>query len=198
MEVMGLLLGYPNPDAPHSLVETDALPLLVEEFETLGVADDEDAMNHMIKLGESVERSRREHFIGWHHSHPFDVEIHSHCCMSQKDMSSQILWQRGEEPYGNPFLAIVFDTLRSLEKKLSELKSFRVHLPEWESNVTNECPDGSVMPNEIACLEKWGVCWSRCYEPDVEHFISERARSVMGVLIKNYLWMTTLSTTKLL
>ena len=63
MEAMGLLLGCPNPNAPHTLVETDALPLRVEGFETRVVAHNEDAMNHMIKLGESVERTRREKFI---------------------------------------------------------------------------------------------------------------------------------------
>lgn len=198
IEVMGLLLGRPDPDTPHTLVVTDAFPLPVEGFETRVIADDEDVMNHMIKLGESMERTRREKFMGWYHSHPFDVGIHSHCYMSQTDISSQLLWQRAEDPHGNPFLAIVFDPLRSLAKNIPDLKAFRVYPPEYKSNVTNECPDGSVIPDEMARLEKWGICWSRYYELDVEYFMSERARSIMGILTQNYLWMTTLGTTTML
>ena len=44
LEVMGLLLGYPDADASkRRLVVTDALPLPVTGFETSVVADDDKA-----------------------------------------------------------------------------------------------------------------------------------------------------------
>jgi len=193
IEVMGLLLGRPDPDTPRTLVVTDAFPLPIEGFETRVIAEDEDVLNHMIKLSESMERTRREKFMGWYHSHPFDVGIHSHCYLSQTDISSQLLWQRSEDPHGNPFVAIVIDPLRSLAKNVPELKVFRVYPPEYKSN--NECPDGRTIPDELARVEKWGVCWSRYYELDVEYFMSEKARNVMDILTQNYLWMRTLGGT---
>lgn len=45
--------------------------------------------------------------MGWYHSHPFDVEVHSHCFLSSTDISTQLSWQRAEDPHGNPWLAIV-------------------------------------------------------------------------------------------
>ena len=46
LEVMGLLLGYPDADASkRRLVVTDALPLPVTGFETSVVADDDNVVN---------------------------------------------------------------------------------------------------------------------------------------------------------
>ncbi len=39
------------------------------------VADDNDVINHMIALGESLEPTRREKFMGWYHSHPFEYVL---------------------------------------------------------------------------------------------------------------------------
>lgn len=52
-------------------------------------------------------QTRKERFMGWYHSHPFDVEVHSHCFLSSTDISTQLSWQRAEDPHGNPWLAIV-------------------------------------------------------------------------------------------
>jgi len=60
IEVMGMLLGRPDPDTPHTLVVSDAFPLPIEGFETRVIADDEGVVNHMIALGESLERTRKE------------------------------------------------------------------------------------------------------------------------------------------
>jgi len=65
IEVMGMLLGRPDPDTPQTLVVTDAFPLPIEGFETRVIADDEQVVNHMIALGESLERTRNEKFMGW-------------------------------------------------------------------------------------------------------------------------------------
>lgn len=168
IEVMGFLLGRPDPVTPNTLIVTDAFPLPIEGFETRVIADDDEVVNHMIALGESLERTRKEKFMGWYHSHPFDVGDHSHCFLSQTDLSTELQWQRAEDPHGNPFVAIVVDPLRSGHLQEPELKAFRAYPPEYNSPVTNECPDGSIEPLEQLRLEHWGSCWNRYYELEVE------------------------------
>ena len=194
IEVMGLLLGRPDPLTPHTLVVTDVFPLPIEGFETRVIADDEDVVNHMIALGESLENTRKEKFMGWYHSHPFDVGLNSHCFLSQTDISTQLQWQRAEDPHGNPFLAIVVDPLRSLAKNVPQVKAFRVYPPEYNSPIKNECPDGKIIAEEKLRLEKWGSCWNRYYELQVEYFMSNFARNVMDILTQN-LWMRNLGKT---
>jgi len=195
IEVMGLLLGRPDPNTPKQLVVTDVFPLPIEGFETRVIADDGDVVNHMIELGESLENTRKERFMGWYHSHPFDVGIHSHCFLSQTDISTQLQWQRAEDPHGNPFLAIVVDPLRSLAKGVPELKAFRAYPPEYTNPVQNQCPNGEIIVEEQARLEQWGSCWSSYYELEVEYFMSGGARSVLSTLTQNFLWMRTLGST---
>jgi len=133
--------------------------------------------------------------MGWYHSHPFEVGQYSNCYMSQTDMSTQIQWQRSEDPHGNPFLAIVLDPLRSLVKGNPELKAFRAYPPEWTNPVANQCPDGTIVHEEQNKLEKWGSCWPSYYELDVEYYMSGSARNVLSLLTQNFLWMRTLGST---
>ena len=136
--------------------------------------------------------------MGWYHSHPFDVGINSHCFLSQTDLTTQLQWQRAEDPHGNPFLAVVIDPLRSLAKNVPEMKAFRAYPPEYNSPVANECPDGNVIADEQERLERWGSCWARYYELGVETYMSGAARNVMGILTNNFLWMRTLGSTPML
>jgi COP9 signalosome complex subunit 5 len=196
IEVMGLMLGRPDPNTPHTLVVTDVFPLPIEGFETRVIADDVDVVNHMIALNESIERTRQEKFMGWYHSHPFDYvpgSTTSHCFLSQTDISTQLQWQRAEDPHGNPFLAIVLDPLRTSALNVPQLKAFRAYPPEYQSPVANQCPDGSVVHDESKRLEQWGSCWNRYYELKIEYFMSQHARHVMNLLTKNFLWMKDLS-----
>ncbi|KAL7521654.1 hypothetical protein ACHAWX_006578 [Stephanocyclus meneghinianus] len=197
IEVMGLLLGRPSTSSP-SLIVTDVFPLPIEGFETRVIADDGDVINHMIALGESLEATRKEKFMGWYHSHPFEVGVHSHCFLSQTDISTQLQWQRAEDPHGNPFLAIVVDPLRSLAKNTPVLKAFRAYPPEYTHPIPNTCPDGSVIREERGRLEQWGSCWSAYYELQVDYFMSSGARNVMSLLTQNFLWMRTLGTSPML
>ena len=196
IEVMGLLLGRPDPSTPKTLIVTDAFPLPIEGFETRVIADDQNVVNHMIHLHECLERSRNEKFMGWYHSHPFDVGDHSHCFLSQTDLSTQLQWQRAEDPHGNPFVAIVIDPLRSAHTGNPELKAFRAYPPEYTSPTRNECPDGSIVASEQIRLEHWGNCWNRYYELQVEYYMSSTSRMVLEQLTQNYLWMRTLQTTR--
>lgn len=66
IEVMGLLMGRPDYTTPKTLIVTDAFPLPIEGFETRVIADDENVVNHMIALGECLERTRKEKFMGWY------------------------------------------------------------------------------------------------------------------------------------
>jgi COP9 signalosome complex subunit 5 len=125
IEVMGMLLGRPDPDTPNTLVVSDAFPLPIEGFETRVIADDENVVNHMISLSDALERTRNEKFMGWYHSHPFDLGDHSHCFLSQTDLSTELQWQRAEDPHGNPFVAMVVDPLRSFHLQKPEIKAFR-------------------------------------------------------------------------
>lgn len=189
-----MLLGRPDPQTPHTLIVTDAFPLPIEGFETRVVADDENVTNHMISLGEALETTRKEKFMGWYHSHPFELGEHSHCFLSQTDLTTQLQWQRAEDPHGNPFVAIVVDPLRSAHTEQPELKAFRAYPPEYNSPVTNECPNGDVEPSERIRLEQWGSCWNRYYELEVEYFMSSTSRHVIVEgLTQDSLWMRTLA-----
>lgn len=202
IEVMGLLLGKPDTNTEDGgsgkLIVTDAFPLPIEGFETRVVADDDNVHNHMIMLSDSLESTRQEKVMGWYHSHPFDVGTHSHCFLSGTDISTQLLWQRSEDPAGNPFLAIVVDPLRSLHKNRPELKAFRCYPPEYASPVHNECPDGSIVADEQSRIAMWGAAWNRYYELEVEFFMSNSAQKVMNTLTQSFLWMRTLGSTPML
>ena len=194
LEVMGLLLGYPDADASkRRLVVTDALPLPVTGFETSVVADDDNVVNYMIALSDLVEKTRKERLMGWYHSHPFDVdEDHDNCFFSSTDLSTQLSWQNAEDPQGNPFLAIVLDPLRSAAKNSAALAAFRAYPPAY-TPPANQCPDGEICADDARRVEVWGSCWHRYYQLDLEYFMSNQARAIVDVLNRSHLWAKTLS-----
>lgn len=154
IEVMGLLLGRPDVEDNQCMIITDAQALPIEGFETRVVADDEDVVNYMIELGEMNEKTSKERFCGWYHTHPFDVDVNSHCYLSGTDVSTQLQWQRSEDPHGNPWLAIVIDPLRSLAKNRPELEAFRVYPPDF-SAPANEV---SLKLTDSALHVSLGIC----------------------------------------
>jgi COP9 signalosome complex subunit 5 len=187
IEVMGLLLGRPDTQDLQSLVISDALPLPIEGFETRVVADDESVINYMIELGESMELTRKEKFCGWYHTHPFDLDGTSHCFLSNTDITTQLQWQRMEDPHGNPWLAIVIDPLYSLAKGKPEMMAFRVYPPEY-SPPANETPDGKLIKEDRVRVEKWGACWNRYYQLSIEYFMSNLAKDSLNKLSNKFLW----------
>lgn len=195
VEVMGLLLGHPSIDEKNlqTLVVTDVFPLPVEGAETKVLADDAEVINYMISLGESLELTRNERFMGWYHSHPFDVDVNSHCFLSSTDVGTQLQWQRAEDPHGNPWLAIVLDPLRSLAKSRPELQAYRVYPPEYTAP-ENETPDGTVVVEANPRLERWGSCWNRYYVLELDYFTSRLGKKVMHTLSEKFLWMRALGT----
>eukprot|EP00903_Cladosiphon_okamuranus_P009917 g9414.t3 len=197
VEIMGMMLGRPDTETPNALIVTDVFPLPVEGAETKVLADDQEVSNYMINLGDLLETTRKERFMGWYHSHPFDVEVHSHCFLSSVDISTQLSWQRAEDPHGNPWLAIVVDPLRSLAKSRPEFGAFRVYPPEFSAPL-NETPDGKIVTDDTQRVELWGSCWNRYYSLEIEYFMSSLASDVMGILTENFLWMRTLGSTPIL
>jgi len=193
VEVMGLLLGRPSTDVnnPGYLVVTDAFPLPVEGVETRVEAGDE-AMNFMIELSESLELTRDECIMGWYHSHPFDVGPAPNWFFSATDCQNQLSWQRNEDMQGNPWLGLVVDPLRSIAKGKPEIGAFRCFMPTY-TQTPEMAPDGTVVVDKSAVTERWGNCSNRYYCLDIEYYMSGLTRRVVGILAKNFLWMSVLS-----
>jgi len=193
IEVMGLLLGRPDVDDPHCLIISDAQALPIEGFETRVLTDDDAVLNYMFTLQEMNEFTRKEIFCGWYHTHPFDVDVNSHCFLSNTDISTQLAWQRAEDAH-SPWLAIVIDPLRSLAKERPELAAFRVYPPDY-SPPPNLTPDGTYVTDDRARVEKWGACWHRYYKLDVSYYMSSLAQSTLGILKNNFLWQNVFTST---
>jgi len=187
VEVMGLLLGRPDTEDVNSLVITDCYALPIEGFETKVIADDESVINYMIELGDALEITRKERFCGWYHTHPFDVDVNGHCFLSNTDVTTQLQWQRSEDPHGNPWLAIVIDPLYSLAKGRPEMMAFRVYPPEHNAKA-NETPDGKIVTDDRRRVELWGACWNRYYKLEIEYFMSALSQKTLGVLKNKFLW----------
>jgi COP9 signalosome complex subunit 5 len=191
LEVMGLLLGRPDCDDVNSIIISDALPLPIEGFETRVVADDDNVMNYMIELGESMELTRKEKFCGWYHTHPFDLDGTNHCYLSNTDVTTQLHWQRTEDPHGNPWLAIVIDPLLSLANAKPEMLAFRVYPPEYSANA-NETPDGKIITNDQIRIAHWGACWNRYYNIPIEYFMSNLTKESLEKMSNKFLWQRAL------
>lgn len=187
VEVMGLLLGRPDTEDPTSMVITDALPMPCEGFETRVIVDDENVINYMIEMGESIENTRPERFCGWYHTHPFDLDGTSHCYLSNTDVQTQLQWQRAEDRHGNHWLAIVIDPLLSISQGRPEMMAFRVYPPEYTAP-KDECPDGSLVREERDRVSLWGACWNRYYRLDIEYFMSTLAKDTLSIMRTQLLW----------
>lgn len=212
IEIMGMLVGRPDTEDRNCMIISDAQPLPIEGFETRVVADDESVINYMIELGESNEITKKDRFCGWYelfisqfyyifkdnfiryHTHPFDVDIHSQCFMSSTDISTQLQWQRAEDPFGNPWIAIVIDPLRSIANEKPELAAFRVYPPEYTAPA-NETPNGEIVTNDKFRIERWGAVWNRYYQLEMQFYMSSLTQSVIGVLKNKFSWKESISST---
>lgn len=188
IEIMGLLIGKPEGS---TIVVMDACPLPVEGSETRVVADD--AQVFMFDMLESIEQRRHEKFIGWYHSHPFDVETYSHCHMSAVDVQTQFSWQHSSPTW----TAIVIDPLRSLARQEPEMGAYRVY-PAKHNVPTNECPDGTTLDDPSAMIQRWGLSYHRYYSLPISYFMSSLGNQLVDVMSKNNLWVRVLSTAPVL
>lgn len=124
IEVMGMLQGYAKDDA---FVVLDVFELPVEGTETRVNAQAE-AYEYMVEYTHTCKAvGRHENVIGWYHSHPGYG-----CWLSGIDVNTQSMNQR----YGEPFLAIVIDPIRTSRAGKVEIGAFRTY------------PDGYTAPEE--------------------------------------------------
>ena len=91
---MGLMIGHPElSDEGRTMIITDAFPIPAEGIETRVVTDDPAVINYMTGLSDTLEITRKDRIIGWYHSHPFDVDVHSQCFFSSTDLTTQLTYQ---------------------------------------------------------------------------------------------------------
>jgi len=170
-------------------MDTYALP--VKGDETRVIADD--AGQYMTKIQDSLELKRPENFVGWYHSHPFDVENYSHCHLSATDIQNQWLWQN-QSPF---WVAIVVDPLRSLAKQQPELGAFRCYPPN-HTPPPNEVPDGSVIHDEELRVRRWGISFNRYYQMNMRYFMSSLGSKLLDIMSRNNLWVRVLSSSSVM
>lgn len=197
VEVMGLMVGHVDTDDPHSLIVTDTFPLPVEGTETTVMTDNPEVVNYMIQLSDSLEAVREEHFMGWYHSHPFDVCDHSNAFLSATDVSTQLSWQLPEDRAGNPWLALVVDPLRCVAKSKPEIGAFRCYPPDHRP-AAGLAPDGVVWEDTRARNTRWGESCMSYYQLEVEYFVTGMAASLMGILARDFAWARVLSSAPML
>jgi len=188
IEVMGLMIGKAEGD---SIIVMDACPLPVEGSETRVVADD--AQVYMTQLMDSMELRRREGFVGWYHSHPFDVETYSHCHLSAIDVQTQTGWQMAS----GTWTAIVVDPLRSLARQEPEFGAYRVYPPKYQPPA-NECPDGSINADVSSRTTRWGLSYHRYYQLHMSYFMNSLGKQLVDVMSKNALWVRVLGSSSIM
>jgi COP9 signalosome complex subunit 5 len=137
---------------------------------------------------------RQEGFVGWYHSHPFDVETYSHCHLSAIDVQTQTGWQLAS----GAWTAIVVDPLRSLAKQEPELGCFRVYPPRYTNPNTNEVPDGTVNADVATRTTRWGLSYHRYYQLRLSYFMSGLGSQMLEVMSKNALWVRVLGSSSIL
>mmetsp|Transcript_7466 Transcript_7466/g.8472 ORF Transcript_7466/g.8472 Transcript_7466/m.8472 type:complete len:344 (+) Transcript_7466:24-1055(+) len=179
LEVMGLMIGKPEGD---TIVVLDCCALPVEGEENFVSAEGE-VQRYMLEMMESMELRRKERFIGWYHSHPFDVGIHSHCFMSGTDVQTQFSWQNGIKPW----TAIVIDPLRSIAKKQPQFSAFRCY-PVKHNPPAGQGPDGKPVGSR-----NWGVTPNRYYQMGMSFFMSSLGKRMVDIMSRNNLWIRVLS-----
>jgi len=155
--------------------------------------DMEKVLGYMAQCSDSIEKKRPERFVGWYHSHPFDVETYSHCHLSSTDVQTQTAWQNAIPIWH----AIVVDPLRSLAKQAPEFGAYRVYPPTHQLSMPDECPDGSTASKEYKLI-RWGVSADRYYAMKISYFMSSLGRNVLDIMSKNSLWVRILGSSSIM
>lgn len=184
-EIMGLMVGKPVGD---TIVIMDVVELPVEGSETQVVAASEEVLGYMTRAQEAVENRRDERFIGWYHSHPFDVGEYPNWFFSIVDISTQTQWQH---MFGK-WLGIVVDPLRSEKFHRLELGAFMVY-PVNHTAPTNECPDGTIETNRERRVGRWGSGYNRYFSLPIEYFMGSLTSHTMSQFCAGQIWISQLS-----
>eukprot|EP01084_Bolivina_argentea_P290562 499121_1 len=192
IEIMGLLVGRPDPDT-NTLVIMDCIELPVEGSETRVVADDEKVLGFMTRMQDRIEELRKDRFIGWYHSHPFEVGAHSNAFFSGTDVNTQLLWQM---QFGK-WVGIVVDPLRCLSKQKVELLCFMAYPPNYDPP-KNQGPDGVIIDSKDLLAKRWGAAYNRYYSLKHSFFMGSLVRHNLEMMSRKHLWIRQLSSSAIL
>jgi len=169
IEIAGLLVGKLMNE---TFVVMDTLPLPVEGTEAQVVANDGAAVEHPFRALDYIE-PKGYSFIGWYHSHPFDLQRTPHWFMSGIDCQSQTLFQQA---YNSSWVAIVIDPIRSMYRKTLECGSFYCYPPNFTPPLSNQSPDGIISTQEVI-HERWGNAFKRYYLLETDFFMSSTVKN---------------------
>lgn len=182
IEVMGSMQGKIEHRA---FVVLDVFPLPVEGTETrvnAGQEGNEFLVNYTTPC---PKLARREHVVGWYHSHPGYG-----CWLSGIDVQTQSTHQQ----YGDPFLAIVIDPVRTMSAGKVDLGAFRTYPTDYKRR--NEAPsEYQTIP--LNKIEDFGVHCESYYQLEVSYFKSTLDAALLDILWNKY-WARALSTSPLI
>jgi COP9 signalosome complex subunit 5 len=190
IEVMGLLLGRTDGS---TIIIMDAIELPIEGSETKVVADDESVLGFMTRMQDRVEELRKDRFIGWYHSHPFDVGVHSNAFFSATDVNTQLMWQL---QFGK-WVGIVVDPLRSLFKQKIELDTFMAYPPSYDPP-KQQGPDMTTDANTSNLTDRWGAAYNRYYCLKHSYFMGSLVRHNLEMMSRKHLWIRHLSSSAIM
>lgn len=189
-EVMGLLHGHISTDEPGTIVVTDAFELPIEGFETKVEMTAEAAIYQTV-LQTQLEMVRVENFVGWYHSHPFEVQVDSNAFFSHTDVLNQRNMQLSTD---GKAVGIVIDPLRGLAKERPEMLAFRTY-PDAHSAPDGVGPDGKTFDDENRGIKRWGPSYRSYYELEVKYEAPPLTLSLLSVIARDSMWMKVLSST---
>lgn len=85
------------------------------------------------------------------------------------------MWQSGLLIINYCIVDFQVDPLRSLAKNKPEFGAFRVYPPEFAAP-QNETPDGKIVTDDNARIERWGTYWNRCDLRTLAHWCLSATR----------------------
>ncbi|GAA6009051.1 hypothetical protein JCM11491_005727 [Sporobolomyces phaffii] len=176
-EIMGLMQGKLDGD---TFVVMDAFALPVVGTETRVNAANE-ANEFMIQYIESSPAiGRPENIVGWYHSHPGYG-----CWLSGID----VMTQKTNQQFQDPFLAVVIDPNRTVSAGRVEIGAFRTYPDNYTPPNAGSSSYQSIPLDKI---EDFGVHANSYYPLEVSHFKSSRDEALLELLWNKY-WTLTLS-----
>ena len=181
LEIMGMLLGKVDIS---TMIVMDSFALPVEGTETRVNAHAQayEYMAAYVELAKQIDR--KEHVIGWYHSHPGYG-----CWLSGIDVGTQMLNQQ----FQDPFVAIVIDPIRTISTGKVDIGAFRCY-PKNFKPTDDLTPEYQTIP--MNKIEDFGVHCKKYYSLEVSYFKSELDSYLLECLGNKY-WYNTLGTTSL-
>lgn len=181
LEIMGMLIGKLDTS---TMIVMDSFALPVEGTETRVNAHAQ-AYEYMAEYCElSKMVGRREHVIGWYHSHPGYG-----CWLSGIDVGTQTLNQQ----FQDPFVAIVIDPIRTISTGKVDIGAFRTYPANFKPTDDLTFKYQSIPMNKI---EDFGVHCRKYYSLEISYFKSELDTYLLECLSNKY-WYNTLGTSSL-